>query len=424
MKHLPIDDPAAYEIVKREECRQSEDIVLIASENHCSAAVLEATGSVLTDKYAEGYPGKRYYGGCEHVDEAEELAVERARQLFGAEHVNVQPHAGAMANMAAYAAVLQPGDRVLALNLSHGGHLTHGGSFNFSGKLYDFSWYGVDEQTGQIDYDSLARQASEVRPKLIVSGASAYPRFFDFPRLREIADSVGALFMFDMAHIAGLVAGGVHPSPVPLADIVTSTTHKTLRGPRGGLILCRESLAKAVNSAVFPYMQGGPFMNLILAKGVAFGEALRPEFAQYARQIVRNAATLAAVLQRNGFRLVSGGTDNHLMLLDFRESQLTGRQAQVALESVGLVANKNLVPFDTRNSVHTSGLRLGTPSATTRGMCEPEMEAIAGWITRRLEAPEDPDVQSEIRRAVAALSPLFPVPGIPSSAQARSATPV
>ncbi|GAC1446072.1 MAG: serine hydroxymethyltransferase [Chloroflexota bacterium] len=327
-------DPEANAIIGRERDRQSRDIVLIASENHCSAAVLEATGSVLTDKYAEGYPGKRYYGGCEHVDEAEELAITRAKQLFGAEHVNVQPHAGAMANMAAYAALLQPGDRILAMNLSHGGHLTHGGGFNFSGKLYEFEWYGVDPHTEQIDYDALARQAEQFRPKLLVAGASAYPRFFDFPRLRTIADSVGARFMFDMAHIAGLVAAGVHPDPIPFADVVTTTTHKTLRGPRGGLILCKAELGKAINSAVFPYMQGGPFMHQILAKAVAFGEALKPSFKEYAKQIVTNASTLADRLQNDSFRLVTGGTDNHLMILDFRDTELTGKVAQAALESV------------------------------------------------------------------------------------------
>ena len=292
MTALSQTDPLAFAIVEREQRRQSEDIVLIASENHCSAAVMEATGSVLTDKYAEGYPHKRYYGGCEYVDEAEELAIVRVKELFGAEHANVQPHAGAMANMAAYAAMLTPGDRVLAMNLNHGGHLTHGGGFNFSGKLYEFAWYGVDEFTGRIDYDVLQQQALEFRPKLLVAGASAYPRFFDFARLRAIADSVGARFMFDMAHVAGLIAGGVHPSPIPYADVVTSTTHKTLRGPRGGLILSRAELAKAVNSAVFPYMQGGPFMHQILAKAVAFGEALQPAFARYSQQIVANATTL------------------------------------------------------------------------------------------------------------------------------------
>jgi glycine hydroxymethyltransferase len=417
MTSLALSDPDAFEIVRRERRRQTANIVLIASENHCSPAVLEATGSVLTDKYAEGYPHKRYYGGCEFVDEAEELAVARARQLFGADHANVQPHAGAMANMAAYAAVLAPGERVLAMDLSHGGHLTHGGSFNFSGKLYDFHWYGVNRETEQIDYDVLEQAAEELRPRLIVAGASAYPRYFDFARFRAIADAVGALFMFDMAHVAGLIAGGAHPSPVPFADIVTTTTHKTLRGPRGGMILCREELSAAVNKAVFPYMQGGPFMHLILAKAVAFGEALRPDFADYARQVVTNAARLAGRLQEKGYRLVSGGTDNHLMMLDFREGEMTGRMAQAALESVGLVANKNLVPYDTRSSVQTSGLRVGTPAATTRGMREAEMGVIADWIARRLASPDNEAVARSIRGAVLELMVGFPVPGVAEPAR-------
>ncbi|GAC1398451.1 MAG: serine hydroxymethyltransferase [Chloroflexota bacterium] len=417
MEILSGADPEAYAIVRRERLRQTNDIVLIASENHCSAAVLEATGSVLTDKYAEGYPRKRYYGGCEHVDEAEELAIDRAKQLFGAEHVNVQPHAGAMANMAAYAALLNPGDRVLAMNLSHGGHLTHGGSFNFSGKLYEFEWYGVDLHSQQIDYDAVARQTERFRPKLLVAGASAYPRFFDFPRLREIANSVGARFMFDMAHIAGLVAAGVHPDPIPYADVVTTTTHKTLRGPRGGLILCKEELAKPINSAVFPYMQGGPFMHQILAKAVAFGEALQPSFKLYARQIITNAAALAEQLQHKSFRLVTGGTDNHLMILDFRDTELTGKIAQGALESIGLVTNKNLVPYDTRNSVHTSGLRIGTPAATTRGMTTTEMREIADWISVRLQNCESESIQRSLLADVRSLTEKFPVPGILSGSE-------
>ncbi len=412
MSTLSQSDPEAYAIIQREEQRQSKDIVLIASENHCSPSVMEAAGSILTDKYAEGYPHKRFYGGCEWVDDAEELAIDRARRLFNAEHVNVQPHAGAMANMAAYAALLNVGDRVLAMNLNHGGHLTHGAGFNFSGKLYQFEWYGVDEQTEEIDYDLLAEHAATFRPKLLVAGASAYSRVLDFPRLRAIADSVGAKFMVDMAHIAGLVAGGVHPSPIPFADVVTTTTHKTLRGPRGGMILCVEDLAKSINSAVFPYMQGGPFMHQILAKAVAFQEALQPSFRAYTRNVVDNASTLAGRLQKNGFRLVSGGTDNHLMVIDFRQTDLTGKRAQVALESVGLVANKNLVPYDTRSSVHTSGLRLGTPSATTRRMGRPEMEQIGDWIERRLAQPDDEQVQMAIRDEVARLTARFPVPGV------------
>lgn len=412
MASLDREDPDAFEIVLRERRRQSDNIVLIASENHCSPAVLEATGSILTDKYAEGYPHKRYYGGCEHVDEAEELALERVKRLFGAEHANVQPHAGAMANMAAYAAVLDPGDRVLAMNLSHGGHLTHGGEFNFSGKLYQFQWYGVSRETERIDYDALEEQARQYKPKLLVAGASAYPRLFDFPRFRAIADSVGALFMFDMAHVAGLIAGGVHPNPVPYADIVTSTTHKTLRGPRGGLILCRADLAKAIDKAVFPYLQGGPFMHVILAKAVCFGEALQPEFRSYAQQVVTNAGAVAERLRQNGFHLVSGGTDNHLMLLDFRGTDLTGRKAQAALESVGLVTNKNLVPYDERSSVHTSGVRLGTPAPTTRGMSVEEMNRIGDWIAHRLASPEDEAVEQLIQTEVLELTSAFPVPGV------------
>jgi glycine hydroxymethyltransferase len=418
MSTLSQTDPDAFAIVGREQHRQFEDIVLIASENHCSAAVMEATGSVLTDKYAEGYPHKRYYGGCEYVDEAEELAIHRVELLFGAEHANVQPHAGAMANMAAYAALLSPGDRVLAMNLNHGGHLTHGGGFNFSGKLYEFAWYGVEEATGRIDYDALQKQALEFRPKLLVAGASAYPRFFDFERLRAIADSVGAPFMFDMAHIAGLVAGGAHPSPVPYADVVTSTTHKTLRGPRGGLILSRADLAKSINSAVFPYMQGGPFMHNILAKAVAFGEALQPAFREYSRQIVSNASAMAQRLLENGHALLSGGTDNHLMVLDFRGKDITGRMAQKTLESVGLVANKNLVPFDTRSPAQTSGLRLGTPASTTRGMREDEMRQIADWIIERLDSPSDEALQRHMRSDVTALTSRYPLHNVAQEAMA------
>jgi glycine hydroxymethyltransferase len=418
MEPLAAQDPEAFAIVRSETERQSENIVLIASENHASRAVMQATGSVLTDKYAEGYPHKRFYGGCEHVDEAEELAITRVKRLFDAEHANVQPHAGAMANMAAYAAVLDLQDRVLAMNLSHGGHLTHGAGFNFSGKLYEFAWYGVDESSGTIDYDEVERQAQQFRPKLLVSGASAYSRCFDFKRLRDIADSVGALFMFDMAHIAGLVAGGVHPSPVEYADIVTSTTHKTLRGPRGGLILCRQELAKKIDSAVFPYMQGGPFMHQILAKAVAFEEALQPSFREYARQIVENASLLAGHLQQHGFKIVSGGTDNHLFVLDLRESDLTGKQAQAALESVGLVTNKNLVPFDTRNSFQTSGIRIGTPSATTRGMSGDEMKLIGDWISDRLGQPSDPELEGRIAGEVRALTNRFPIPAVAQPAVA------
>jgi glycine hydroxymethyltransferase len=409
---LSLADPEAYDIVRAEERRQTEKIVLIASENHTSPAVLEATGSVLTDKYAEGYPGRRYYGGVECVDLAEELALDRARRLFGADHANVQPHAGAMANMAAYRALIKPGDRVLAMNLSHGGHLTHGADFNFSGKLYEFAWYGVDEQTEQLDYDAIQRQAKEFQPKLLVAGASAYSRVFDFPRLREIADSVNAKFMFDMAHIAGLVAGNAHPSPVPYADVVTSTTHKTLRGPRGGLILCREQHAKKVDQAVFPYMQGGPFMHAILAKAVCFHEALQPSFGVYSQRVVENAQALVHGLQSRGFRIVSGGTDNHLMLVDLRGKGIDGKDAQVALDAVQLSTNKNMLPFDPLPPVRTSGIRLGSPAATTRGMGPAEMDRIADWISRRLSAPEDNNEAGAISAEVISTATRFPVPGV------------
>lgn len=412
--NLPLsqEDPEAFDIVQAEGRRQLQKIVLIASENHTSAAVMEATGSVLTDKYAEGYPGRRYYGGVECVDRAENLARERGMRLFGAEHANVQPHAGAMANMAAYQALIRPGERVLAMNLSHGGHLTHGAEFNFSGKLYDFAWYGVDRETEELDYDAIQRQAEEFRPALLVAGASAYSRLFDFPRLRAIADGVGALFMFDMAHIAGLVAGGVHPSPVPFAEVVTSTTHKTLRGPRGGLILCREEYAKRIDQAVFPYMQGGPFMHAILAKAVCFGEALAPEFKDYSRRVVQNARSLAQALQGRGLRVVSGGTDNHLMLVDLRSTSLNGKEAQVGLDEVLLSTNKNMVPFDPLPPTKTSGIRLGTPAATTRGMGAEEMNLIAGWIYRSLVSPGDRVTAAAIREEIDGITGRFPVPGV------------
>jgi glycine hydroxymethyltransferase len=405
-------DPSAFDIVLAEEERQSRKLVLIASENHTSRAVLEATGSVLTDKYAEGYPGRRYYGGVECVDRAEELAVDRARQLFGAEHANVQPHAGAMANMAAYQALVNPGDRVLAMSLSHGGHLTHGAGFNFSGKLYEFAWYGVDQETERLDYDAIQRQAEEFRPKLLVAGASAYSRTFDFPRLRSIADGLDAKLMVDMAHIAGLVAAGVHPSPIPFADVVTSTTHKTLRGPRGGLILCREEYGKKIDQAVFPYMQGGPFMHAILAKAVCFHEALQPEFKTYSQQVIDNAQVLADSLAGHGLRIVSGGTDNHLLLLDLRGTQVNGKIAQEILDDVQLSTNKNMLPFDPLPPTKTSGIRLGTPATTTRGMGSSQMGQIANWIARRLVAPDDEVEARQIRDEVASLVDQFPVPGV------------
>ena len=366
-------DPEVFEAIHKESERLECNLELIASENVVSEAVLEAQGCLMTNKYAEGYPGKRYYGGCEYVDVVERLAVERARELFAAEHVNVQPHSGTQANMAVYFAVLKPGDTYLGMDLSHGGHLSMGSPVNFSGRLYTVVPYGVSADTETIDYDALAELAREHRPRLIVAGASAYPRTLDYERFRAIADEVGALLMVDMAHIAGLVAAGCHPSPIPYADYVTTTTHKTLRGPRGGMILCREEHAKTLNSRVFPGMQGGPLMHVIAAKAVALKEASAPEFTSYQRQIVANAKALAAALTGGGFRLVSGGTDNHLMLMDLRDSELTGKLAQDTLERAGITANRNTVPFDTRSPFVTSGVRIGTPAVTTRGMKEPEM---------------------------------------------------
>ncbi len=403
-------DPEIYDAIEHEREREILGIELIASENYASPAVMAAQGGVMTNKYAEGYPGKRYYGGCEFVDVAERLAIERAKELFGADHVNVQPHSGAQANMAAYMAVLSPGDRVLAMKLSHGGHLTHGASFNFSGKLYDFKHYGVSKKTEQLDYDEIAEMAREHKPKLILAGASAYPRIIDFKRLREIADEVGAYLMVDMAHIAGLVAAGVHPSPVPYADIVTTTTHKTLRGPRGGMILCKAELAKAVDKAVFPGMQGGPLMHVIAAKAVALKEALTPEFKAYQEQIVKNMQALAAGLKDEGLRLVSGGSDNHLALVDLTPAGVTGAQAEEWLESAGITVNKNLIPFDPLPSRTTSGIRVGTPAITTRGMKEPEMRQIAQWIGRVLKSRGDESVRKEVRAEVEDLCRRFPIP--------------
>ena len=360
---LAPQDPAVAEAISQELQRQRDKIELIASENFASRAVMAAQGSCLTNKYAEGYPGKRYYGGCEHVDIVENLARERVKQLFGAEHANVQPHSGAQANYAAYQAVLQPGDTVLGMNLAHGGHLTHGSPVNFSGKLYHFEEYGVDPETEMIDYDAMEKKALEVQPKLIVAGASAYPRIIDFARIREICDKCGALMMVDMAHIAGIVAAGRHPNPVRYADIVTSTTHKTLRGPRGGIILCKKELAKAIDKSVFPGAQGGPLMHIIAAKAVAFGEALKPEFTGYIDQVLRNAQAFADALQSVGFRLVSGGTDNHLLLVDVKSMGLTGAEAEKALDDCNITCNKNGIPFDTEKPTVTSGIRLGTPPA-------------------------------------------------------------
>lgn len=382
-------DPEVAEAIKLEEKRQHDKIVLIASENYASRAVLEAQGSVLTNKYAEGYPGKRYYGGCEYIDRVETLAIERAKQLFGAEHANVQPHAGSQANMAAYFAFMKPGDTYMALSLSHGGHLTHGSPVNFSGQLYNVVPYGVSEKTEMLDYDEIRRIALECKPKIIVTGATAYPRLIDFARMREITDEVGAILMVDMSHIAGMVATGSHPSPVPHAQVVTTTTHKTLRGPRSGIILCTAEHAKAIDKAVFPGMQGGPLMHVIAAKAVSFKEAMTPEFAAYQAQIVKNAAALAKGLSDRGFRLVSGGTDNHLMLVDLTTKNMTGKTGQALLEDVGIVANKNTIPFDKESPFVTSGIRLGTPSVTTRGMKEAEMDRIADFITLALTGSAD-----------------------------------
>ena len=373
-------DSEVYASCERELNRQQHNIELIASENIVSEGVLLAAGSVLTNKYAEGYPSKRYYGGCVYVDEVEEIARERAKKLFGAEHVNVQPHSGANANLAAFFALLQPGDTVLSMSLAHGGHLSHGSPVNISGKYFNIVPYGVSGETQRIDYDEVLRLAKEHKPKLILAGASAYPRVIDFKRFREIADEVGAYLMVDMAHIAGLVAAGLHPSPVPYADVVTTTTHKTLRGPRGGLILCREQYAKQIDKAIFPGTQGGPLMHIIAAKAVSFGEALTDEFKAYQRQIVTNAATLANELMSRGINLVSGGTDNHLMLLDLRGRDITGKELERRLDEVHITANKNAVPDDPQSPFITSGLRVGTPAVTSRGFKEPEMKLIAGWI--------------------------------------------
>ena len=374
---LAPQDPEVAKAIADELGRQRDKIELIASENFTSRAVMAAQGSVMTNKYAEGYPGRRYYGGCEHVDVVENIARDRVKKLFGAEHANVQPHSGAQAYYAAYQAVLKPGDKILGMNLAHGGHLTHGSPVNFSGKLYDFAEYGVSPDTEVIDYDEFERIALEVQPKLIVAGASAYPRIIDFKRIREIADKCGALMMVDMAHIAGIVAAGRHPNPVEYADIVTSTTHKTLRGPRGGVILCREELAKAIDKSVFPGTQGGPLMHVIAAKAVAFGEALQPEFKDYIDQVLKNAQAFAQALTEEGFRLVSGGTDNHLLLVDVKSIGMTGAEAEKLLDDCNITCNKNGIPFDTEKPTVTSGLRLGTPAATTRGLKEDDFRTIA-----------------------------------------------
>lgn len=407
--HLAQVDPEVAAAIEHEIERLNNNIELIASENVVSRAVLEAMGSVLTNKYAEGYPGRRYYGGCENMDRVEELARERAKRLFGAEHANVQPHSGAQANQAVYSVVLQPGDTYLAMSLSEGGHLTHGSPVNFSGVLYRPIHYGVDHTTGCIDYDAVERLAAEHRPKLIVAGASCYPRIIDFARFRAIADSVGAKLMVDMAHIAGLVATGEHPSPIPHAHFVTTTTHKTLRGPRGGLILTTQEFAQVIDKAVFPGMQGGPLMHIIAAKAVALHEALQPSFREYQAQIRRNAAALAKAFVQLGWKLVSGGTDNHLVWCDLRPKGITGRKAEIALDKVGITVNRNMIPGDPEKPWNTSGIRVGTPAVTTRGFREPEMEMVAELIDRSLSHLEEEAVQESVRRDVRALTARFPL---------------
>ena len=409
MSFLKQTDPEVFAAIQGETRRLEENLELIASENVVSEAVLEAQGCVMTNKYAEGYPGKRYYGGCEFVDIVESLAIARAKELFGAEHANVQPHSGSQANMTVYLSVLQPGDTYLGMNLAHGGHLSMGSPVNFSGFIYKVIPYGVSEASETIDYDELARLAREHRPKLIVAGASAYPRIIDYARFRQIADEIGAFLMVDMAHIAGLIAGGLHPSPVPHADFVTTTTHKTLRGPRGGMVLCKSKHAKTIDSKVFPGMQGGPLMHVIAAKAVALQEALAPAFKSYQQQIVKNARALGEGLTRKGFRLTSGGTDTHLMLVDLRKSEITGKMAQETLDRARITVNRNAVPFDTRSPFVTSGIRLGTPAVTTRGMKESEMAAIAELIARALNQPEDVAGLAQVAAAVGDLCKRFPV---------------
>ncbi|KAB2490639.1 serine hydroxymethyltransferase [Priestia endophytica] len=407
MEKLSKQDPKIYNAIQDELSRQRSKIELIASENFVSEAVMEAQGSVLTNKYAEGYPGRRYYGGCEHVDVVEDIARDRVKELFGAEHANVQPHSGAQANMGVYFTILEQGDTVLGMNLSHGGHLTHGSPVNFSGVQYNFVEYGVDEKTHLIDYNDVRQKAVEHKPKLIVAGASAYPREIDFARFREIADEVGAYLMVDMAHIAGLVAAGLHPNPVPYADFVTSTTHKTLRGPRGGLILCKEEFAKKIDKAIFPGLQGGPLMHVISAKAVAFGEALEEDFKTYAQQIINNAKAFASALKEEGFSIVSDGTDNHLILINVKEMGLTGKVAEEALDSVGITTNKNAIPYDTESPFVTSGIRIGTAAVTSRGFGEEDMKEIASIMSLTLKNVEDESKLAEAKERVEALTSKF-----------------
>ncbi len=406
---LETNDPQVFKSIQKETQRQEYGLEMIASENYTSRAVMEAQGSVMTNKYAEGYPRKRYYGGCEFVDETEQLAIDRAKELFGAEHANVQPHSGSQANMAVYLAALEVGDTVMGMDLSNGGHLTHGSPVNFSGLLYNIVPYGIDPNTHRINYDQLASLAQEHKPKMIIAGYSAYPRELDFAKYREIADEVGALLMVDMAHFAGLVAGGVHPSPVPYADFVTTTTHKTLRGPRGGMVLCKEKWAKKINSKIFPGIQGGPLEHVIAAKAVAYGEALKPEFKDYCKQVVANAKTLGECLLGYGYDLVTGGTDNHLLLVDLSAKGITGKLAEAQLDKAAITVNKNTVPNEKQSPFVTSGIRIGSPALTTRGMKEEEMKLVAQWIHEVLSDPENPSVLESVRKQVKALCEKFPL---------------
>lgn len=409
MKFLEKQDQAIANAVRQEAARQRNKIELIASENFVSRAVMEAAGTVLTNKYAEGYPGRRYYGGCEYVDQVEEIAIQRAKTLFGAEHVNVQPHSGAQANMAVYFASVEPEDTILGMNLSHGGHLTHGSPVNFSGKLYNFVPYGVDEQSARIDFDLVRKLALKHRPRMIVAGASAYPRTIDFEMFAQIAAEVGAFFFTDIAHIAGIVAAGFHPNPIPHAHFVTTTTHKTLRGPRGGMIMCREPWVQAIDKAIFPGIQGGPLMHVVAAKGVALGEALQPDFKSYIEKVLENAKVLAEALLNEGLTLVSGGTDNHILLLDLRTIGLTGKEAEAMLDEVGITANKNAIPHDTASPLVTSGIRFGTPAMTTRGLGPEEMKEIAGLIGLVLKNPGNAAIKEQVRRSVHEMTSQFPL---------------
>ena len=412
MSTVASSDPEIAQVIENEQRRQRHQLVMIASENYTSAAVLETTGSVLTNKYSEGYPGRRYYAGCENIDVSEQLAIERAKQLFGAENANVQPHSGSQANMAAFFSLVEPGDRIMGMSLNHGGHLTHGSPVNFSGKLYEFGFYGVNAETEALDYEEVQRQCEEFKPAVLIAGYTAYPLQIDFERFREIADSINATLLVDMAHIAGLIAGGAHPSPVEYADIVTSTTHKTLRGPRGAMALTTKSLSRKYNSAVFPNMQGGPMQHAIAGKAVAFREAMQPEFRKYAGQVVQNAQVLANGLSTAGLRIVAGGTENHMLLVDTRSIGMTGRQAEEALITAGLVVNKNTIPFDPESPMVTSGIRIGTPALTSRDLKAEDMENVAGFIIEALNARDDQVKLANIGVEVAKFSSRFPVPGL------------